>query len=136
MSAIAGRKITISKDSGSGPDALQGLRSKTITYGAETIDITSDDDDGYRALLTTSVAQRQLDIAVEGMVKDDEWLEIAASDEGLLSGVYTVNLPGIGTVSGTFVFSGFEKTGTYNDAVTFSATMQSSGAFTVTPLST
>lgn len=136
MSALAGRAITIERDSGSGPERVAAARAKTFTFGAETIDITSDDDEGFRTLLLTAVAQRQIDVAIEGILKDDELLEVAASAAGIVSGVYTVNIPGIGTVVGTFAFSDFELGAPYNDATSFSATMRSSGEFTVTPLST
>lgn len=134
--SLVGRKITISKDSGNGPDVVAGMRSKTITYGAETIDTTSDDDDGFRKLLENAVAQRQFDLGLEGILKDDELLEVAAKPEGLAVGVYTLNIPGFGTITGTFVWSGFEYQGPYNDAAVYSCTIQSSGEFTVTPVST
>lgn len=136
MSALAGRSITIDRNSGSGPERVAAARAKTLTFGAETIDITSDDDEGFRALLLTAVAQRSLDIACEGVLKDDELLEVAASAAGIVSGVYTINIPGIGTVTGTFAISDFEYSGPYNDAAVYSFTMRSSGEFTVAPLST
>jgi predicted secreted protein len=134
--SIVGRAITFTKNSGAGPDVIVGIRTKTLSYGAETIDITTDDDDGWRRILETAVAQRQFDFAFEGLVNNDEVLEIAASAEGLLVGNYTLTMPGIGTITGKFVFAGWEKTGAYNDATTFSITAQSTEECTVTPVST
>jgi TP901-1 family phage major tail protein len=136
MSALAGRNITIAQDSGNGPTTVAGARAKTITFGAEPIDITSDDDSGFRTLLLTDVAQRQLDISLEGVLKDAEIIAAAQSGGGIVSGTYTVNIPGIGAITGVFAFSDVELGAPYNDAVTFSCTMRSSGEFSVAPATT
>jgi TP901-1 family phage major tail protein len=134
--SLVGRLITITKNSGNGPVPVAGMRAKTITYGAETIDVTTDDDEGFRKLLENAVAQRQIDLGLEGLIKDDELLEVAASANGLLVGAYTITIGGFGSISGTFVWSGFEYQGPYNDASQYSCTVQSSGEFTVSPAST
>src|SRR5690606_28672451 len=103
--------------------------------GAEPIDITSDDDDGFRTLLATAVAQQQVDLSVEGVLKDSTLIEIAAA-AGIQVSNYTLSIPGIGSITGDFAFTGLELGANYNEAVTFSATIMSTGQFTFAPPTT
>jgi predicted secreted protein len=50
----------------------------------------------------------------------------------LLISEYTLDIPGIGEFEGDFYLGSIEIGASYNEAVTFSATVQSSGQFTFT----
>lgn len=52
MTASAGRQITVHFGGNSPTDLLAGVREKGVELNGEPIDITSDDDDGWRTLLT------------------------------------------------------------------------------------
>lgn len=130
MAALVGRKVLFTPDVGGA--AVIGARSKSITINNEAIDITSDDDSGYRTLLAGDAAMKSLDMSIEGILKDSALIAKAAAGTFTLDG-YTMEIPGIGDFDGTFHFSSIALTAPYNEAVTFTATVQSSGAFTFTP---
>ena len=131
MTAFVGRLLAITRTgSGPGPAALTGRMTKTLNLNNGEIDITSDDDNGFRTLLETA-AVRSVDIAIEGVLKDDEVLALLA--DGPIQGTYSVDFGAIGTLAGTFQFADIELGAEHNGYTSYSLTMKSSGAFTYTP---
>ena len=136
MVGNVGRAASLEKNS----VVLAGVRTKTLTWGGESIDVTSGEDDGIRLLLSAS-GQEQLDIPVEGVTKDDTLLNIAldtTADKMLTDITLTFDIRNptnttAATLSGNFRLSGYEEGMAYNDAITFSVTLESSGAWTFTP---
>lgn len=107
-------------------------RTKTITLGSESIDVTSDNDDGFRTLLSEP-AQRNIDMSVEGILRQDDFLaELLDPAPATFLEAYTLVIPGIGSITGDFFLSNFELGAPYNEGTTFSASVQSSGAWTYT----
>ena len=133
MTAFVGRKAILSM--GSPLVAVAALRTKTMTLANEPIDITSDDDNGFRTLLADP-GTKTLDMSVEGVVKDvasfNSLLALAMSGTDIMDD-FSIMYPGIGTIAGSFVLASVEMGAPYNEAVTFSASIQSSGTFTFTP---
>jgi len=132
MSAFVGRKVTFSPTGAGAP--VTGMRTKSITINNESIDITSDDDSGFRTLLADDPAERSIDMSVEGVTKDDELIKLATAGGSALISEYTLTFPGLGAIVGDFFIGSMELGAAYNEAVTFSATIQSSGEFTYTPV--
>lgn len=130
MAALIGRRVTFTPTGAGAP--VTGMRTKTVTLNNEPVDITSDDDDGFRTFLGTDPAQRAIDMSVEGVTKDDELIQLAAAGGGNLISEYTLAFPGLGSFVGNFYIGSIELGAAYNEAVTFSATIQSSGPFTYT----
>ncbi len=116
---------------------IAGLRTKSVTVGNDTIDVTTDDDTGIRRLLTNAtdtnleVAQKQIDISFDGIAQDDDLIKTAAEGTGLVD-EYTLELPSGATIVGLFGFPSMEITGAYQDAVTFSGELQSTGPWVYT----
>lgn len=108
-------------------------RAKTITLGSESIDVTSDGDSGFRTLLSDP-AQRSIDMSLEGVLRQDDFVGdlLNPAPPSFLS-EYTLVFPGIGSVTGDFFLSNFELGAPYNEATTFSTTLESSGEWTFTP---
>ena len=129
MTSFVGRKATIKK----GATTVAAVRTRTVSINNEPVDITSDDDNGFRTMLQDP-GTKTLDLSVEGVLKNTtDFLAVAMSTSDILEG-YSILFPGMGTIAGDFVVTGFEVGAPYNDAATFSATLQSSGAFTFTPV--
>lgn len=126
MPALVGRKVTFTPTS-SGGTPVTGMRTKTITLNNEPIDITSDDDNGWRTFLAEDPALRSIDIAVEGVTKDAQLIELAATGGSGLVSSYALEFEGLGTFTGDFYIGSLELGAPYNEAVTFSCTIQSSG---------
>ena len=136
MVGNVGRAASLEKNS----VVLAGVRTKTISWGGESIDVTSGEDDGIRLLLSAS-GQEQIDIPVEGVTKDDTFLNIAldtTADKMLTDITLTFDIRNptnttAATLSGNFRLSSYEEGMAYNDGITFSATLESSGAWVFTP---
>lgn len=109
-------------------------QTKSITLGSESIDVTSDCDNGFRTLLSEP-AQRSIDMSVEGILRQDDFVGpiIDPTSPTAFLEEWTLDIPGIGAVSGDFFLSNFELGAPYNEATTFSASVQSSGEWTFTP---
>lgn len=132
LQAIAGRDVAfyVGADD-TGPRIC--ARTKTITIAGEPIDITQDCDGAFRTLLSTP-ASRSIDMTVEGILRQDDWA-LQALDPATTNFLeqYALVIPGLGTITGDFFIGNFEVGAPYNESVTFSATVQSSGAWTFTP---
>ena len=115
---------------------IASVRTKSFTVDSSAIDVTTDDDTGIRVLLEDS-GQRQIDMSVEGILASDVLLE-QIIDGTLFIQELTIKFPFTftttqATLVGSFRFNNFEVTGEYQDSITFSATMQSTGAQVFTP---
>jgi TP901-1 family phage major tail protein len=124
MTANVGRNLLFKKD---GAVFATGLRTKSITINNNPVDITSDDDSGFRTLLAES-GEKQLDLSLEGITKDDALIAAAVEGTALIDDCEII-LPSGATISGSFRFNSLELGAPYNEAVTFTATVQSTGAF-------
>lgn len=128
MAAAKGRSLLVKR----GTVVIAGIRTKTISYGGEPIDVTTDDDSGFRTLLTDA-AQMQIDLSVEGITKDDELRAVVMAGGSMMLTDITIEYPDGATLTGDFFLASVEESGAYNDAITFTGSLQSSGAWTYTP---
>lgn len=126
MAAGKGNKITVSFDG----TLIAGLREKGISIEGEPIDITDDNSNGWRELLSDP-AQRQVTISCSGVHKDETILATLFSSD-LDKAVVITYTDTSSTITGTFFITGYQKTGTYNDAITYSFELHSSGEVTYT----
>lgn len=125
MAAAIGRSYLIKKAA----TALAGVRTKSLSINHEPVDITTDDEDGFRTLLG-EVGESSFELSVDGVTKDSTLFDLATGSATKLLTDITIEHPN-GTISGDMYLASYEETGAYNDAITFSATFQSSGTWTV-----
>lgn len=127
MPAASGRALTIDWDS----VTIAGVRTRGYTITNDYVDVTTDDEDGWRTLLSDP-ATRSMEVTVGGLTKNQILLaEIMKAN--ITGEPLTVNLPTTtGTLGGTFLVSSYEETGEHEGAVEFSATFMSSGEVTYT----
>lgn len=126
-----GRDVGVYDASSSPSVLIAGCQSKTITINNEPIDITSDDDSGYRTLLGTA-GVRSVDISLEGVTKDATLIAAASAASPTLLKSYEIVIDGVGTLAGSFYAVNVELGAPTGDATTFSMSLQSSGTFTWT----
>lgn len=126
MTAFVGRDITFTP-TGSDSAPVTGMQSKDITINNEPIDITSDDDDGWRRYLDNDPAERAIEMTVEGLTKDAALIELATAGGSALISEYTLTLGPLGSFTGDFHIGTLNLKGEYKDAVKFSCTIRSSG---------
>lgn len=134
MAGFNGRALTIDEDS----TTLVGVRTRGFTVTNEYVDVTTDDDTGWRTLLADP-GLRSIEITVGGITQDEVLLaEMMAAN--VATTPVQANLPtgtagGVttpGTLSGNWLISSYEQTGEHDGAAEFSATFMSTGQVTYT----
>ena len=134
MAGAASRDLLVKKNS----IALLGINSKSIAVAKEPIDVTTDEDNGYRLLLDVA-GTKTLDISFSGVTTDLVMRGIIMVDGGQLLTDIEIEFPPFGvqvagdTITGDFFFNGFTENGGGSDgAIEFDGTLQSSGEWTYT----
>ena len=127
MAGANGRALTIDYDT----TTLVGVRTKGYTITNDYVDVTTDDDDGWRTLLADP-GLRSMEVTVGG-VSSDQVLIAEITKASITGETLTVQLPTTtGTLAGLFMISSFEQTGEHDGAVEFTAAFMSSGVVTYT----
>lgn len=126
--AISGRSVRISR---SGVN-IAGARTDSVTVNNEPLDITDKDDGGWRTYFA-DVGVRTVSCEVEGVLKDATLLADGAgvATTALLKEC-VVTISGIGTLTGDFFLANIQVGAEQDGIVTFTATLESGEAMTVT----
>lgn len=130
MAGFNGRELTIDWNA----VTLVGVQSKTISNTNTMVDVTTDDDAGWRTLLADP-GLKAVDVTVSGVASDEvllaEFYNASVTGETL-----QVDLPSSlavpGNLSGTFLLVSFNQEATHDGAYNFEAQFQSTGAVTYT----
>jgi predicted secreted protein len=129
MAARSGRTLTLLKDG----VAIAGVRTKGFSINRNPVDITNDDDDGYRAVLVDP-GEIQVDLSVDGITKDSILRDAAMNTTPEFLALELAWPDGY-TIAMDFFLASYEESGNYNEAITFSASFQGTGVPTITPAS-
>lgn len=138
MAAKAGRNVIVyyTPPGATEEVALGALKSKSVTINNEPIDITTDDDSGYRTLLSDAGSMRSADLKLSGLLKDRVFLEYV--DQQALLAIRIV-FPGATTlgvqITGNFWVTSTELGAEMEDAATVDYSFQSSGTFSIEAVS-
>jgi TP901-1 family phage major tail protein len=133
MAAQKGKDLLLKIDSdGAGSFVtVAGLRSRTLAFNAESVDITHQESAGQWRELLAGAGVRSARITGAGIFKD------AASDETLRSVFFAgairdwqVVIPDFGTVEGPFQIIALELTGRHDAEVDFELGLESAGELT------
>lgn len=128
MAAASGRALYVKRNG----TKIGAVVSKSISINNEPVDITDDDDAGFRTLLEDS-GTRSIDISVEGVLKADTLVTDGGAVSPTLIDDADIVFPSGLTISGNFRLNNVEISGEVAGRVQFSGTLQSTGAWTVTP---
>lgn len=132
MSAQAGRDMLVRIGDGGDPPvftAAAGLRMKTISLNARTVDVThADSAAGWRELLagagvktcTVSGAGVFVDAAADALVRQ-AFFDQAAS-------IWQLVIPAFGTITGPFLVAALDYAGRHDGEATWSMSLASAGA--------
>src|ERR1700744_622972 len=136
MSAQRGKDMLIKIGDGADPEnftTVAGLRSTTLSFNAQTVDITNNDSANQWRELLAGGGGNSAQISGSGVFKD------AASDASLRSAFFAgaitdfqIVIPSFGTVAGPFQISALQYKGTYDGELGVSLTLASAGALTFT----
>lgn len=135
MAAQKGSALLLKIGDGGSPESFTtvgGLRSTSITQNDEAVDITNKDSSGNRELLANG-GIRSVSISGSGVFTDAASETTLEGDFGASTfSNYQVIVPDFGTYEGAFMVASLEYGGEYNGEVTYSVTLESSGAVTFT----
>ena len=135
MSAQKGKDLLLKLDSdGAGTFVtVAGLRSRSIAFNTETVDITHAESAGQWRELLAGAGVKHAKVSGAGIFKD------ASSDAAVRSYVFAgtirdwqVIIPDFGTVQGPFQIVSFELTGRHDGEVSFDLSLDSAGELTFT----
>lgn len=131
MSAQKGKDLLLKLDGdGSGSyTTVAGLRSRTLAFNAETVDVTHQESVGQWRELLSGAGIRTARLSGAGVFKD------AASDAALRQTFFDgaiidwqVVIPDFGTVTGPFQITALEFAGQHDRELTFDLSLESAGA--------
>lgn len=137
MAAQKGKDLLLKVDStGAGIFVtVAGLRSRSIAFNAETVDVTHAESTGQWRELLADAGAKHARISGAGIFKD------AASDALLRDYVFNgtirawqVVVPDFGIVEGPFQITSLEFTGRHDGEVAFDIALESAGALTFTAM--
>lgn len=128
MAGNYGRKVTLEW----GASSLLGVREKSLSVNGEPVNVTSDEDDGVQVLLSED-AEKSVQIELSGVTKDDVLRKAKLDGGAALQEEVTMTYPDGATISGTFQLGPYSEGQPYNEAITFTATLMSTGPVTYTP---
>ncbi|MGI9425183.1 MAG: phage major tail protein, TP901-1 family [Hyphomicrobiaceae bacterium] len=135
MTAQKGKDLLLKIDTtGGGAFAtVAGLRSRSIIFNSESVDITHQASSGQWRELLDGAGVKSARIDGAGIFKDD------ATDEAMreiffdgLIREWQVIIPDFGTVEGAFQITSFELTGRHDNEVTFEISLASASELTFT----
>jgi len=130
MAKNVGRNLKMKK----GGVVIAAVRTKGVSWSGEPIDTTNDDDSGFRTLLASAIGQEQIDLSVEGLSDSNVFRNIALDpSQSKQLGDITLEYPDGETISGNFQLASYEESAPYNEAITFTGSLQSSGQWVYTP---
>lgn len=135
MTAQKGRDLLLKIDT-TGAGAFQtvaGLRSHSISFNAETVDVSHQESAGQWRELLAGAGLKSAAIRGQGIFKDA--LSDATIRQLFFDGVirdWQVIVPDFGTIAGPFQISNLELSGRHDGEVAFELSLQSAGLMTFT----
>jgi TP901-1 family phage major tail protein len=139
MTAQKGKDLLLKLDSdGTGTFVtVAGLRTKTFTVNAETVDITTSESAGRWRELLDSAGTQHARLTGKGIFKN-------ATSDGIIRTLaftsairaWQIIVPGLGTIAGPFQIATLEFSAQHHGEVAFDITMESAGEliFTAQPV--
>jgi TP901-1 family phage major tail protein len=133
MPAQKGRDLLVKVDTtGSGVFVtVAGLRTRALSIGAETVDVTHSESAGRWRELLGGAGTKRARIAGAGVFRDEA--SDATVRELAFSGAvaaFRVVVPDFGTIEGPFQVTSLENSGAHDRELTFDMMMESAGALT------
>jgi len=142
MAAQKGSAMLLKIDQSGTQTTVGGLRSTSITFNDEAVDITNKDSLGMRTLLAGGGTQSVsisgsgvfTDSTTEQAVRTAYFAQANTSDGSAAQAAafdsFQVIVPDLGTFTGTFMIATMGYSGEFNGEVTYDLTLESSGYVT------
>lgn len=130
MAASIGRLTNLFKGTVLAGTKVLTARSKSVSINKELIDFTNDSSNGWRES-AAQAATRSVTITLEGLVDlaVDTFRDDALAET---QDVYTLQYEDNGELASTFNLTSYEESMNHDGELTYSVTLESSGAVTFT----
>ena len=130
MAAQRGKDILLKIESAPGVfTTVAGLRARTISLNARTVDATDADSAGRWRELLGGAGVKSAAVSGQGIFRDaasDALIREAFFDQGLKT--WRLIVPDFGTLEGPFLVSALEYAGDHEGEATFAVSLASGGA--------
>ncbi len=133
MTVQKGKDLLIKIADGSGYTTVAGLRTRRLSFNAETVDIThAESENRWRELLDGAGVKRA-SVSGRGLFRDasSDMLVRQTFFEGAIIN-YQIVIPSFGTVQGPFQLANLEFAGEHNGELTYDMSLESAGELAFT----
>ena len=128
MAAQKGKDLLLKINDGTAFATVAGLRSRTLAFNAQSVDVTHAESAGRWRELLAGAGVKRASISGSGVFKDaasDALVRTAFFDGALMP--CQVLIPDFGTVTGPFQILALEIAAAHDREVTFDLTLESAG---------
>lgn len=126
MPGFVGRRIVLTW----GGQEIEGVQQKGIALSGTPVDVTSDDNDGWRSVLAEP-GQNEVTLSLSGVTKSqvlkEDWFA------GERTKAVAITYPDGGQIAGQFYLSTYTDNGPFAAGTTFDCELMSTGVVTYTP---
>lgn len=130
MAAQAGSGVLIQIGDDTSPadyTTIGGLRTKSLSFNGESIDITNDDSSGWMQILDGQ-GINSVEVSGSGVFTDEQGFHrIWEAWENKTLTYCKLTIPSFRTIEAKFKVTSISAAGEYNGEVTYDLTLQSSG---------
>lgn len=131
MAAQRGRDVLLKIGDGGTPEAFSavaGLRARTISLNARTVEVTDSDSAGRWRELLAGTGVRQATVSGAGVFRDQAAdAEIREAFFAQEARRWRLTVPDFGVLEGPFLVSALEYAGEHEGEATFALTLSSAG---------
>lgn len=135
MAAQKGKDLLIKIADGASFTTVAGLRTRRLSFNAETVDVTHAESAGRWRELLDGAGVKRAGVSGRGLFKDaasDALVRQTFFDGSVKS--YQIVIPDFGTVAGAFQITSLDFAGEHNGEVTFDVSLESAGELTFTAM--
>jgi TP901-1 family phage major tail protein len=135
MAAQKGKDLLVKIFDGTSFVTVAGLRTRRLSFNAETVDITHAESAGQWRELLAGAGIKRASISGRGLFKDasTDALMRQTFFDGTVTN-YQIVIPDFGTVEGAFQITSLEFAGEHNGEVTYDIAFESAGSLSFTAL--
>ena len=133
MAAQKGKDLLVKIYDGTSFVTVAGLRTRRLSFNAETVDITHAESAGQWRELLAGAGIKRASISGRGLFKDastDALMRQTFFDGTVVN--YQIVIPDFGTVEGPFQITSLEFAGEHNGEVTYDIAFESAGSLAFT----
>ncbi len=137
MAAQAGKDVLLAIGDGADPEnftAVAGLRAKSISLNARTVDVTHADSPGRWRELIEGAGLKSAAVTGAGVFVDDtadEQVRGVFFDQ--VRRTWRLVIPAFGVMEGAFLVTALEYSGRHDGEAAYSLSLASAGALSFTP---